>query len=124
MLGSTLAFWMLKLGAYCPKHAECGWPAGHYAASRKALEKNEFPLLRPGAGGGAAQPPEGYVATQPSGAPAASLWVNGRMCIWCLWMLRLCWRTTASKALLAQVSKQRYSSACVRLGQNKPLQAA
>ena len=70
---------MIRLWVYSPNHAECGWPAGHYAASRKALEKNGFPLLRPGINCGAAQPPEGYVATQPSGAPAACL----RYCLKC-----------------------------------------
>ncbi|KAK9846542.1 hypothetical protein WJX81_006260 [Elliptochloris bilobata] len=47
-------------------------PPGHYAASRAQLEANEFPLLRRGPGGvGAPEVPEGFVATQPSGAAPA-----------------------------------------------------
>ena len=52
------------------------FPPGHYAASRAELEANEFPLLRPGAGG-ALEPPPGFVATQPSGTPSWEKYYGG-----------------------------------------------
>jgi hypothetical protein len=44
------------------------FPPRHYAATRAELEANEFPVLRPGAGG-ALEPPAGFLVTEASGTP-------------------------------------------------------
>ncbi len=44
------------------------FPPRHYAAAPAELEANEFPVLRPGAGG-ALEPPDGFLVTEASGTP-------------------------------------------------------